>query len=74
MPGYLYPPSSAAVGTSFVPSGNISSSNVQAAIEELDTEKTTSSYVDGEITTVNSSISSVDTKATSAKTLALLGL
>lgn len=67
MPGYLYPPSSAAVGTSFVPAGNVSASNVQAAIEELDTEKTTPAYVDGQVT-------AVDTKATSAKTIALLGL
>lgn len=74
MPGYLVGPESGAFGVAVTPTGNISSNNVQGAIEELDTEKTTPGYVDGEISTVNSSISAVDTKATAAKTIAMLGL
>ena len=39
MPGYLAEPSSNAAGVSIIPSGNLSSSNIQSAIYELDSEK-----------------------------------
>ena len=45
MPGYLTQPSTSAIGVANVPSGNISASNVQAAINELDTEKAPSSGI-----------------------------
>jgi len=38
----------------FTPAGDIAASNVQAAIQELDTEKTTEAYVDGEIAALGS--------------------
>ena len=41
MPGYLVNPIANASNVSNIPAGNISSSNVQAALNELDTEKIT---------------------------------
>lgn len=45
-----------AASVTFAPAGNISSSTVQGAIEELDVEKTSIAYVDGSISTLNASI------------------
>jgi hypothetical protein len=39
MPGYLVPPISSASSIGFTPSGNLSSSTIQEALQELDTEK-----------------------------------
>jgi hypothetical protein len=39
MPGYLVPQISSASSIGFTPSGNISASTLQAALQELDTEK-----------------------------------
>jgi hypothetical protein len=39
MPGYLVPQISSASSIGFTPSGNISSSTIQEALQELDTEK-----------------------------------
>lgn len=39
MPGYLISPTSSATQIANVPAGTISASNVQSAINELDTEK-----------------------------------
>lgn len=45
MPGYLTTPSASASGIANVPSGNISASTLQGAINELDTEKADDSSV-----------------------------
>ena len=42
-----------AVGTSFTPAGNIAATNVQAALQEVDTEKAAITYVDAQDATLN---------------------
>ena len=46
MPGMLIPPGKSASQIPFAAAGNIAAANVQAAIEEVDTEKASTTSVD----------------------------
>ena len=46
MPGYARPVNYYATGVSFTPAGNVSATTVQAAVEEVDSEKIPTSVVD----------------------------
>lgn len=78
MPGYLVQTGTYASSIAISPVGNVGASNVQSAIEELDTSKPESTDVANSISTLENSLEAsiavVDAKATSARTLAMLGL
>lgn len=60
MPGYLVEPIANAQGVSIIPSGNITASNLQDAIYQLDNIKPQSSAVSASVSTLNANISSVE--------------
>jgi hypothetical protein len=67
MPGYLITPIAEASSIPVVPSGNITASNLQDALQQLDTNK-------AETTAVSASVSSLNENISSVEGVALLGL
>lgn len=70
MPGMLIPPGKNASQIPFAAAGNVSAANVQAAIEEVDTEKASTTSV----TNVETSVTNLQTDISDVEGVALRGI
>ena len=78
MPGYLITPIAEAAAIPIVPSGNITASNLQDALYQLDTDKAQNSSVSASVSSLNENLSAsvfeLNANISSVEGVALLGL